>query len=316
MIKMFNHRSILLAILIMGLVMSLSAADADVLILHEAASTGDYDFIELHNTSDSAIEIRDRWEVTDDLEGAADGDDPLVIPIGTVIPAKGYLLLVPYKRSFTSKRPEDLPTGAVAAESFMLGSSDSVTLTHEGLIVDRLSWESRVNSIGRSPDDITKISQLLLPTPGEKNRDERIYTGYSPLVINEICSNGLDYIELYNRSSEDLIAGADEWTLSDIGRTNIFTIPEGMSIPAKERLVIYPDLVRLPLSASKNSLSSLRADRFGLGDKDTLFLRYQGELVESRTWTMHVVSTGRFPDGSDRWVADMLLTPGRENKTE
>ncbi len=292
-----------------------AAARPEMIVINEAASTGAYDFVELRNLGSEDAIFDGSWSLIDDLEGSADGDKPALIPAGTVIPANGYLLLAPYKvQLLSSKVPKDLPEAALPLRSFALGSQDSVTLLQGMQIVDRFSWDTAINSYGRSSAGSDMITDLLIPTPGTENRQEIYHTGELPVKINEVCSKGLDYIELYNTSDRDYQLEPGSWELHDTGRNDVFRFPEAAEIPAQGFLTIYPDLVRLPLSARKNSYASTAGNRFGLGESDRVFLKYDGKIVDMIGWRLHAASTGRLPDGGDLWVADLFLTPGRTNR--
>jgi len=291
------------------------AARPEVIVINEVASTGAYDFVELMNLGSEDALFDGSWSLIDDLEGSADGDKPAVIPAGTVIPANGFLLIAPYKvQLLSSKVPKGIPDEAIALRSFALGSKDSVTLLQGSQIVDRFSWDTAINSYGRSPADRDTLTDLLIPTPGAANRQEIYHTGELPVKINEVCSKGLDYIELYNTSDRDYQLEPGSWELHDAGHNDVFRFPEAAVIPARGFLTIYPDLVRLPLSARKNSYASTAGNRFGLGGSDRVFLKYDGKIVDMIGWRLHAASTGRLPDGGDLWVADLFLTPGRTNR--
>ncbi|MCK5156563.1 MAG: hypothetical protein KAQ69_09050, partial [Spirochaetales bacterium] len=179
---------------------------------------------------------------------------------------------------------------------------------------DFFTWDSDVNSIGRVHDGGNEISLMLIPTPGKKNEPELYYPGSTPLLINEVCSRGLDYIELINISSKDVIIGKNEWIVEDSMKNDYVVIPENTVIPAGGLLVIYPDVIRLPFSAPKNSITSVEGLRFGLGNSDSVILKYHGMITDVFTWANDVTSAGRLPDGGKTWDMDLFLTPGKPNR--
>ncbi len=286
------------------------------LIINEVASTGPYEFIELYNSGNTPLELDERWSLIDSKEGIADGDKPIQIPDGTILEAGGYLVIAPYKAQLLSKAvPENIPEGVLAIESFKLGSLDEVTLRFNGTVIDTVSWETSVNTIGRDPEDPENfISGILIPTPGEKNRRDLVNQGKTLIMINEVCSKGIDFVELYNGSSADYTFTEGDWEVHDSRRVDRFTIPAGTVIKAGEYLVLYPDLLRLPLSAPKGSLASTEGSRFGFSERDTVYLRYKDVIADMTSWTMHVTSKGRYPDGADTWDDDLVMTPGRVNR--
>ena len=260
----------------------------------------------------------------DEKEGVSDGDQVIQLTKGTIIPAKGFITIAPYKTSGLMKViPKGIPSDVIPVAAFALGGSDSVTLVHENQIVDYYHWNTGINAFGRDPDfpdrlgagAVQVMTHTLQPTPNRDNIKESYYSGEElPVKLNEICSKGIDFIELYNNSSTEYRFEKEAWTLHDIGKKDTFTIPEGTVIAAKSFLTIYPDLLRKPLSAPKNSLSAVTGSRFGLSEKDSVFLRYKGAVVEEVNWEQHVTSKGRFPDGSDVWVEDLIITAGKQNR--
>ncbi len=290
-------------------------AGPGMVVINEISSTGKYDFIELYNTTRNDLTIGISWKLTDRKESRLDNDPLIEIPDGTIIPANGYLLIAPYKTSSLSFAvPEGIPEDAVAIRSFAIGSKDEITLFYDGSQVDFFTWDSDVNSIGRVHDGGNEISLMLIPTPGKKNEPELYYPGSTPLLINEVCSRGLDYIELINISSKDVIIGKNEWIVEDSMKNDYVVIPENTVIPAGGLLVIYPDVIRLPFSAPKNSITSVEGLRFGLGNSDSVILKYHGMITDVFTWANDVTSAGRLPDGGKTWDMDLFLTPGKPNR--
>ncbi len=285
-------------------------------IINEVASTGAYEFIELHNPDATPIDLDERWSLIDSKEGIADADTAILIPKGTIIEAGGYLVIAPYKTQLLSDAvPEEIPEDVLAVESFWLSSHDELTLMYEDTILESISWETSVNSMGRDPDDPGNfISGVLVPTPGEKNERDPLALGTTDIVINEVCSKGIDFIELYNNGDTDYEFSSGDWTLHDSRRNDSFVIPDGTTIKSHGLLVIYPDLIRLPLSAPRYSIASQEGNRFGLSERDTIYLRYKNSIVDMTSWMLHVSSKGRYPDGSASWDEDLLLSPGKTNR--
>ncbi len=292
------------------------SARPGMVVINEAASTGAFEFIELKNTTDSTIIFDSSWSLIDSKEGRLDGDSAVRIPRDTRIPPGGFLTIAPYKSGgLLDAAPKGLPAGVIPVKAFALGSVDSVSLFYGDTLVDHVGWKTSVNTIGRDPDDPSEFIEDLVPTPDSENRKDSYYSGVPlPIVINEICSKGIDYIELYNTSDSPYRFDSDDWTIHDIGRNDHFVIPDGTVLDPHALLVIYPDLLRLPLSAHANSLPAQAGSRFGLSERDSVFLLYQGRVVERVSWFDHVTSKGRYPDGSGNWVNDLFLTPGRPNR--
>lgn len=302
---------------------TIPAASEDISI-NEIASTGDFEFVELYNDGNEDLITDDGWFLLDSVEALYDNDPPLFIPEGTRIPGKGFLLVAPYKSTGLNRRsvPEEIPQEAVSANTFAIGSVDSITLYHGSKMIDYLEWETDINSLGRYPDGSSGAFQDLSPTPGAPNRQEQYLQFDSTansgpggrIVINEVCSSGIDFIELFNPGDRRIIIEEGEWVVTDIGKNDFFSFPGGTEIAAKGFLVIYPDFLRLPFSADRRiSLPNTDGERFGFGRRDSVFLRWKNRIADSFTWYDHVVSAGRIPDGSENWSTNTRLSPGKTN---
>jgi len=302
-------------LLIISTVYGTDSAKSGMIVINEVASTGKYDFIELYNTTENDLVMGPSWQLSDRKESRLDSDDELVIPENTSIPAHGYLLIAPYKTSrMSSAVPEDISGTAMAIRSFAIASKDEISLFYNDSLEDYIEWTSDVNSIGRSTDGGNEITSYLIPTPGKRNEPEIFMQGNSPLLLNEVCSRGLDYIEIINVTNQNIIIGKNEWLVIDSRKNDYVMIPEGTAIGAGELLVIYPDVIRLPFSAPKNSISSKEGLKFGFGNSDSVYLKYFDMIADTLTWSKHVTSIGRLPDGGDTIDMDLFLTPGKANR--
>lgn len=290
-------------------------AASGTILINEVASTGPYDYIELYNTTDKSLELGPEWSLSDKKEGLFDTDRDIFIPTGTVIKGHGYLVIAPYKKSgFFAEKPVEIPKTAISGNTFALGSSDEAILYYRGEIEDSISWESDVYALGRREDGAEEITTFLVPSPGKRNDEEVFFIGNSPLLLNEVCSRGLDYIELINVTDTAIEIKKGEWWVEDSQKGDRVEIPEGTVIQPGALLVIYPDVLRLPFSAPKGAIASVKGSRFGLGNSDSVYLRYYGVIADSFTWSEHVTSMGRIPDGSEVIDLDLFLTPGKANR--
>jgi hypothetical protein len=293
-----------------------SALPGDI-VINEVASTGDFDFVELYNRTSDDLVLGPEWELADRKESRMDNDPRIQIPAGTVVPAGGYLLIAPYKTSgMAASVPEDIPDTALAFRSFAIGGNDEISLFYNGSLTDFITWSTAVNSIGRIPDGSEEVSSMLIPTPGAQNKAEARYQGAPVLLLNEVCSRGLDYVEIINVTFSSVTIGREEWRIDDSQKKDTVFLPEGTVIPPGGLLVIYPDVLRLPFSAGRNSVASSAGNRFGLGSNDTVYLRYNNLIADSFSWAEHVVSAGRYPDGSgdENWFMKTFLIPGKPNR--
>lgn len=156
-------------------------ADAANILINEVVSKGrddiDFDYVELFNNADQDYTFAaDEWELRDgDLEDAEPG---LSIPAGTVIPAKGFLVLLTNEESLDNL-PDGVPSNVVVSatgEGFGLGKEETITLYYKGNVHESISYgDFHVNSYGRLPDGGDYIpladenAPQLFASPGRKN---------------------------------------------------------------------------------------------------------------------------------------------------
>jgi hypothetical protein len=108
--------------------------------------------------------------------------------------------------------------------------------------------------------------------------------GDTPVVINEVSSNPTpDWVELINLTSSPIeLAG---YALEDEGGGH-FDLPPGTVIPANGLLTLDQALFG-----------------FGLGGADGIRLLAPGSvLVDQASWTAHVATLGRCPNGTGPFV--------------
>ncbi|GJM18959.1 MAG: hypothetical protein DHS20C14_11720 [Phycisphaeraceae bacterium] len=275
------------------------------------------DFVELYNDEDAPV----------DVSGMYLSDDPALprqwqIPPGTVIPAKGFLLVW---------CDDDALDGPLHA-NFKLGSSgETVALYHtdaEGSVfIDSLTFGSLDPDIsfGRAPDGSDDTQQFCAVTPGAANDpDDTCFTEPDPtpaVYVNEwLASNdGVildelgdadDMIELYNDEAfaVDL---SGRFLTDDLTDKNKWEFPSGTTIPAKGYMVIWAD--DEPLQGPLHATFKLSAGGEAIG----LFDRVDNALAEIDALTFGAQTTdvteGRSPDGSACIVAQPAPSPGAAN---
>lgn len=273
---------------------------AEFIVIHEAASQGEFDFIELHNLSSETAVFSSGWFLDDDKMGYDDGNSSFVIPEGTEIEGNGYLLICPFSPDNAKDilNNKHIPRSALCDISFSLGSSDEVNLYFRDVLADSVSWESDVNSYGRSPGKLQEFTHLLIRTPGKENKKEKLYSSAQEanLTINEICSVDEDYVELYYSGDRDLEIAEKTWFLEDIDKKRDIPLPAATVSPGSF-ILIY---------TQKGSYD------LGLGRKDSVFLRFKDSIVDYCRWNEHVDSYGSYPDGSSKRIP-MDKTPGSAN---
>jgi len=170
------------------------------------------DAIELHNTSDAAINIGG-WYLSDS------GDAPLKykIPAGTVIPEGEYIFFDEQDFNPVSPPAGQTPfalNGAEGDDVFLVIANGAGEVT---TIVDSVHFGAAFagETFGRVPDGSGRVAPMSQPTLGAANSDPRV----GPLVITEInyepaapspaalavdpslTAAHLEFIEVHNRSA-------------------------------------------------------------------------------------------------------------------
>lgn len=123
------------------------------------------------------------------------------------------------------------------------------------------------------------------------------------LYINEVCTSGTDWIELYNGSDSEISLGG--FLLQDSkGADEEYTFPSGAKIGSKSYLVLYKE-------------SDFSFGLSGSGDAVTL-IDNQGHIIDNIL--VPALDDGqtyaRESDGSSTWVVLSSGTPGRDNTSE
>ncbi|MBO1900605.1 lamin tail domain-containing protein [Leucobacter weissii] len=230
------------------------------------------DWVELYNTGDEDIVFED--------VALADDNDTHVIRFSGTIEAGGFFVI--------ETDDPNLPG------NFGLGNNDAVRLYDEGegpgdAVVDEYSWTQHAATTYGLYTDGEPNSWVTLDaaSPGAPNQWTNPGTNPEPdawagVVINEVRTQGTDFIELYNTTttSKD-ISGA---ILSDDNNGHQVTVPAGTVLDPGSALtgsyaVVYPD-------AGSNG--------FGLGANDEARLFAPGtvdvstaEPIDRIKWTSH-----------------------------
>jgi hypothetical protein len=125
--------------------------------------------------------------------------------------------------------------------------------------------------------------------------------GAELIVINEVNSQGDDFVEFYNLGSEPVDVGG--WKFTDNDETHVYVIPSATVIEAGSILLIEGE-------GSGGALSL----PFGLGSGDSAILYTPfDQVVDQHSWTAHVASTSRCPDGTGVFLAPTTPSPGANN---
>lgn len=212
-------------------------------------ATGEAEFIELFNASQSAVDLSGCF-LTDSAE-----TNKFRIPDGTLLAARSWISFSEAQTGFGL---------SAAGEALCLESAD------QSRALDAIRFEAQEEGVssGRSPDGGPVVRRLAKPTPGQGNAACRP----EGVVINELMyapiSGDADdqYIELYNRSTS--AADLSGWSFTD-GVS--FAFPAGSSIPPGGYLVVARNLQRLlanhPQLNPANALGNFSGKLKGGGDR-------------------------------------------------
>ncbi|MDR7090243.1 choice-of-anchor I family protein [Cellvibrio fibrivorans] len=294
---------------------SVAPTPAPQIVLNEMRSDGGgYDYIELYNAANADYTFTANEWAVNDIKGFAEDKVPgIVIPAGTVISAKGFLLVAVDQSAVPFGAPASTLIGGAA--NFGLGKGDTAVLVYKNEILDQKKWDdgTHINSFGRLPDGAAwhVQTEALEATPGASNKLPAVVAPAGPtdIVINEIVSSGrpdinFDYIEIYNKGEQPYTFAAGEWTLTDTGNKPM-PIPAGTEIPAKGHIILLTDLAvgaNLPANAPAGAILNGGTETFGIGKKETITLFYKGEQRDQISYgDFHVNSFGRLPDGGN-WI--------------
>ncbi|MGD2095217.1 MAG: lamin tail domain-containing protein [Phycisphaerales bacterium] len=254
------------------------------------------DWIELHNTTDTAIDISG-WYLSDSSDSSGSGPNltKYEIPAGTTIPPNGYIVFY-QDQHFGNPNLANAFVLSADGERVYLSSAENGVLTGYRQVEDFGASAASV-SFGRCYKPSTgnyNFVAMSENTPGSANSVPKV----GPIVINEIMYNPswpeggsytneqYEYIELYNISSGPV--NLEGWRFTD---GIDFTFPVGVSIPAGGYLLVvkhpeafmwrYPtvpsDIIYGPyngnlsnagerLELSKDSDSDVRIDRVSFSD--------------------------------------------------
>jgi hypothetical protein len=237
------------------------------------------DSIELHNTTETAIDIGG-WYLSDSI------DDPLAfaIPAGTVVPAGGYVVFD--ADDFNGdNNPNGFGLSSNGDTVYLVQGSAAAGVTH---FVDGVEFRAGLNgeSYGRVPNGSGRLVPLSSNSFGAANATPRV----GPLVVSEIqynplltdavktayptvSENDLEFVEIHNPTN----AAVDlaDWRLR--GAID-FDFASGTSLAAGQSVVV----VRFD-PADPEYVNELNAFRmaYGIDDGVTLVGGASGQLSDS-----------------------------------
>jgi spore coat protein CotH len=273
------------------LVTTLIAEDAPLRINEVLAkdSSGGEDWIELYVTSSSDVYLAD-YTLSDD------NNEQFALPDITLSPGEFY-------RIYAST--DDL--GDQPSVAFKLGSSDTVSLYSNNVIIEQLSWNKGQAlsgySYGRYPDG-SDATTVLTPTELSSNSQAT----HGPLVINEIVASaaddGNDWFELYN-NSVNTINLANYQVIDESDDIDPVTLPD-IDLYAGSYITIY---------ATEEDPGTYYVP-FKLGKEDELSLILNDEVIDYIDWDESDVATGfsyGLSSSTDFTHAFLTPTPSSEN---
>ncbi len=206
---------------------------------YAAPNGGLYDYIELHNASDSAVDISG-WHVSD----ARSDVMKYAIPDGTSIPADGYLLIW--------CTGADSAAGDFLAASFKLSTEgESVVLSNEkGQLVDAIDYPLLKADEAYAKQSDGSFTTSTAPTPGMANTQESaalISDRFAALnsigiYITEVAASTTqqkyDWVEFYNATGNAI--DLSNYGFSDnADKPRKWQFPAGTMIEAGSYLGVY-----------------------------------------------------------------------------
>jgi hypothetical protein len=260
---------------------------------------GNLDWIEIFNPSSSPVNIS-TYKIYD--SGGESGSKPKKpFPNGTIIPAKGFYVIITDTASF----PGDLSGFGLSSSGEKVWLQDSVT----GTVIDTITFgatSTATQSYGRGPDGGT---WTILNTITRS-------TSNGSVVMNEIFARGvagnLDWIEIYNGVSAAVnISGYRIYDNGGQGGTKPKKpFPAGTILGANGFYVIITDTASFVGDLSGFGLSS-SGEKVWLEDTTT------ATIIDTVTFGATATATqsyARIPDGG-LWQVANTITRGTSNLT-
>ena len=195
------------------------------------------DAIELHNSTDNSIDISG-WLLSD----STDPFDKFTLPVGTVLPAGGYLLLDENDFNASGDPSRNFALNGTRGDEVWLVDSASDGVSPARFVDNVVFGAAGIGeSLGRWPNATGRLYPMTFNTLGEPNSGPRI----GPLVISEVMYNPptplygsdpamLEFLEIYNPTPQEVELGS--WEVDGIG----FQFAMGTRIGPGQLLVLVP----------------------------------------------------------------------------
>lgn len=271
------------------------------------------EFIELFNT----------LSTPEDLSGyRLEGDVRFVFPAGTVIPARGFLVVARAPTDVASVYNLQGVLGPFEGGAGLPNDRGRVELRHRtGALFLEVNYESE-EPWPASADVAGHSLVLARPSYGEGNMlawEASRLTGGSPgalepamsdaadaVKINEFLAHTdapeLDFVELYNHGNSAVDLGG--YVLSDDAATNKFAIPAGTTIPARGFLSFTEAQLGFALSSAGERIF-LKTPVSAPAARVVDAVRFGGQG--------NGISMGRVPNGAAEWHPLESKSPGAAN---
>lgn len=248
------------------------------------------DWVELSNTSDQPVNLAGST-LTDDKAAP----QRWFFPIGTVVPAKGYLVVL-----LDNTRNPSLVSEAILNTGFSLkaGGDDLYLFGPGGVtLVDGIGFgvQAANFTLGRTPDGAAAWA-LTQPTPNAANVAQTLGSPRT-LKVNEWLADpgsGDDWFELFNPDPAPVALGG--LYLTDTGRE-----PTQARIPALSFVGVgQRGFVRFWASGSTNDGPDHVVFRLAAGGEAILIFATDLQLIDTVPFNQQTtdVSQGRLPDGA------------------
>lgn len=216
------------------------------------------EFIELANNSDADVDIS-HWTL-DDIESS--GSSVFTIPIGTILPANGFLAFYRPQTKITLNNDTDrvrlIRPDAVVQNDILYTSTKSGTSYNR---VDADAYqESSTPTPGAAnmldPTPTVTPTPTFTPTPSPVIYSTAIHV--SEFLPNPEGDDGeLEFVELHNNS--DTEADISGWVI-DTGTTSKFTIDSGTILLPNAYVVFFSSVHDISLSNSSDHIQLIRPD--------------------------------------------------------
>ena len=288
---------ILIVLLSIFMMVNVSAQSVKMNEIYSRGVAGNLDWIEIYNPSASPVDISG-FKIYDN-GGQSGAKGKKLFPAGTLIPAKGFTVIV-----------VDTATFVGDTTGFGLSSSgETVWLENAaGALIDTVVIPALGNdtSYARVPDGSSVIAKRAQVTRGASNVQ---------IKMNEIYSRGvagnLDWIEIYNSSSSQIdISGYKIYDIGgQSGAKGKKLFPAGTIVASKGFTVIIVDTATFVGDTTGFGLSS---------SGETVWLENAtGQLIDTVVIPAlgNDTSYARVPDGSNVIQKKNPVTRGTTNGT-